>query len=217
MATDQQANERGGDLLDRLRALVSDVKRAAATLEDLVQHPSTRPDDVTRHSVLVGSSPAWHSQAAYLVLGLGQLARDLEDGLRGRVTGTSVARGGSDRNTFLALDAVAELAHAVPVEDAADAERALARWFYRAKTCLGEVEPWDRLPRLPGQAEPRCPWCRFTTLRYQRYAGVVKCVNPECADDDGRHPKGTVDLGPYSGEPILAWGDGSTGLEGVAA
>lgn len=206
----------GGDAIDRLGETVAAVKRAANSLDDLVCHPSTRGNDATRHSTLVGSSPAWHAEAAYLVLDLGRLARELERQLRDRVTGTSLNRGSSNANTFLALGAVLELAHAVDEEVVVDTEYRLARWLHRGRTCLGEVEPLSRLPRLPGQSEPRCPWCGFTTLRYQPYAGIVRCVNPNCLDDDERRPVGDVTLGPYSGEPILAWRDGSTGL-GAAA
>lgn len=166
---------------------------------------------------MVGSSPSWNAQAAYLVLEIRQRVRGLEEVLRDRVTGTKLPRGGSDRNTSLALDAIVELSHAVGAADVRDATGVLTRWLHQARTCLGEVEPLSRLPRLPGQPEPRCPWCQFTTLRYQPYAGVVRCVNPECLDDHDRRPIGHIELGPYSGEAILAWNDGSTGLEATPA
>jgi hypothetical protein len=203
----------GGSHLDRLRITVIDVKHAASTLEDLIHYPRNRSDDVIRRVAITGSSPSWNAQVAYLVFDLRTVARSLEAVLRGHVTGSHKARGGSDANTFLALDAVVDLAHAAGESPTRDALRELERWLYRARVALGQIEPMSQLPRAPGASEPRCPWCGNLTLRYQPHAGLVRCVNPECRDDDGRRPSGRVELGALSAEPILAWHDGSTGLD----
>lgn len=202
----------GGDHLNQLRSLVCDVKRAYDLLEDLIPQPGSRGSSDGRRATRVGSSPSWHAQAAYLVLELGQLVRGLERSMRGRVTNGSQSRGGSNANTFLALDSLVGFSSAVGEDDVIDAVASLRRWLVSARTALGEVEPWTRLPRQPGMEEPRCPWCGYLTLRYQAHSGHVRCVNPNCLDDDENHPAGTVELGRFSGELILAWRDGSIGL-----
>lgn len=200
----------GGSDLDRLRSAVADTKRVFNDLEDLICHPATRGVDVIRRTAITGSSPSWHSQAAYLVFELGAISRELEAGLRRRTTGSESIRGFSDANTFLALDAVVALT--LSTSDAVDSLNILCRWVRRGREALGEVEPLSRLPRVPGQPELRCPYCTFLTLRYQQHAGLVRCVNPNCLDDDERRPLAYVELGRLSHEPILAWRDGSSGL-----
>jgi len=207
-----RANDRG-DTFDQLRETSIDVRRMAAVLEDLIQHPGTRHDDVIRPSVLVGSSPAWNAQAAYLIFDLRQLVRAHESELRSIGTGVSQRpRGGSDQNTYLALEAIVDLAMAAGTELAKKTLYDLKTWHHRARVVLGEVEPLERVPRQPGEPEPRCPWCEMTTLRYQACAGLVKCVNPECRDEDGERPRGRLEIGRTSGEPLLVWQDSTSGL-----
>lgn len=209
-------DHRDAVLTTRMRDSSLTAQRLRACLEDLVTEPVQRREDIVRRSTRVGSSPSWHSQAAYLVLELRQLARGSELGLRLRVSGSQQVRGGSDRNTTLALQALPDLVAGVRGEE--DEEWAwqvwhqLDHWCCRAQLVLGEVEPLTRLPRLPGQEEARCPWCRCRTLRYQRQAGLVRCVNPSCEDDTQQRPLARVELGRLSGEPLLVWRDGAVGV-----
>jgi hypothetical protein len=203
--------------LDRLADSVTVTCRVNACLEELIDQPGTRHHAVAAKVTLTGSSPSWHAQAAYLVLDLQRLSRVLENRLRAEVSGTELKRGGSDHNTHLALQALLALAEAASLDATRETWRALDRWCQRGRVTLGEVEPMQRLPRLPGQPEPRCPYCTFATLRYQPLSGLVRCLNPTCLDGHERRPVARVELGPYSGSPILAWADGYTGLPGAAA
>lgn len=201
----------GGDLLDLLTGCVSTSQRVGAALEELIEHPHRHVGGVVRRSVVTASAPPWNSQAAYLVTDLQLLARRLEATLRA-YAGASLTRGGSDGNTALALQALPNLAPAAPVLVVRDVWFQLDGWCLRGRTALGEVEPLTLLPRLPGQSEPRCPWCRFQTLRYQALAGLVRCVNPECRDFTGMRPVGRIEVGRLSSQPLLVWQDGSMGL-----
>jgi len=203
-------------LTTRMRDSSLTAQRLGACLDDLVTDPVQRREDTMRHSTRTGSSPSWNAQAAYLVLELRQLARGAELGLRLRVSGSTQTRGGSDRNTTLALQALPDLAAGITGDADEDwawqAWHTLDRWCTRAQLALGEIEPQIRLPRLPGQEEARCPWCRCRTLRYQRQAGLVRCVNPGCEDETGQRPLAQVELGRLSGEPLLVWRDGGVGV-----
>lgn len=207
-----QTNERG-DVFDRVRDVSIAIRHIASVLEDVIHHPTTRRDDVVRRSAFVGSSPSWNAQVAYLIFDLRPLVRSCESRLR--FTGTNTVqrpRGGSDENTYLALEALPDLALSAGSGAANEALRDLEAWHHRARLALGEVEPMRRVPRQPGAQEPRCPWCEHLTLRCQVHAGLVKCVNPECLDDTGRQPQGWLEIGRTSGEPMLVWRDGTSGL-----
>lgn len=202
----------GGSDNDLLRAAVVSVKHAYSTLEELVVHPVSRGAQLVRPSTLVRAWPAWNTQAAYLVFDLHRLTRDHEDRLRRLVSGSVMPRGSSDRNTFLSLDTLPDLAFAAGDDEVHETLTALSGWLRRARETLGEVEPLARLPRQPGASEPRCPWCQRMTLRHQPHAGIVRCVNPACRDTDGNRPLGRVELGRLSCEPLLVWGTGEVGL-----
>lgn len=204
--------EDGGSVSDQLRAVVVSVKHAYNALEELLPQPGSRGNQLVRPSTLVRAWPSWNTQAAYLVFELHRLVRDQERRLRALVSGTLATRGGSDRNTFLALDALPNLACGAGPDEEHETLTALGTWLRRAREALGEIEPLSRLPRLPGQSEPRCPWCQRMTLRHQPYAGIVRCVNPGCRDGDGRRPVGRVEIGRLSCEPLLLWGTGEVGL-----
>lgn len=202
----------GGSDNDQLRAAVVSVKHAYSTLEELVVHPVSKGNQLVRPSTLVRAWPAWNTQAAYLVFDMHRLTRDHENRLRGLVSGSQMSRGGSDRNTFLSLDALPDLAFAAGRDEVHETLTALSGWLRRARETLGEVEPLARLPRQPGAGEPRCPWCERMTLRHQPHAGIVRCINPACRDTDGNRPQGRVELGRLSCEPLLVWGTGEVGL-----
>ena len=202
----------GADPTDLIREAVETALRVYDALESLSLERPSRHSGGGR-SVVVGSSPSWHAQAAYLVMELGPLARRLEIDLKLRVTNSGVrTRGTSGANTALALRQVVELAGLAVRDLRWDVWRRLDAWNLRGRTCLGEVEPLALLPRLPGKREPHCPYCRRATLRHQVLAGMVRCVNPACRDDEGNRPVAHITLGQVSGEPILTWRDGTSGL-----
>lgn len=202
----------GGSDYDLLFSCIEHSKRAYSTLEDLVHEPRGRATEFVRPTGLAKAWPSWNAQAAYLIFDLRQLARSHENRLQTLASGVARPRGTSDTNTFLALDALPRLAHGVGPDEVYETLNAVSAWLRRARETLGEVEPLVRLPRLPGQPEPRCPWCERMTLRQQPHAGIVRCVNPGCRDSDGRRPLGRVEVGRLSLEPMLVWGTGEVGL-----
>jgi hypothetical protein len=159
-----------------------------------------------------GPLASWNTRAALLFLEVHEGIRELEQNAKYMMSGRIRTRGGSDGNTSAALEGLPGLLSAAEHDVALMVARKLEAWAFRARLVLGEVEPFSRLPRLPGQGDPPCPWCQRQTLRYRPYSGIVKCVNPACQDSQGNQPQGTLDIGQYSGEPVLAWADGSTGV-----
>lgn len=159
------------------------------------------------------SQPPWNTPAAHVYLELHALARCLEDEFRRIASFPVRKRGGSDANTRLALQAMCKLAESVQDGSVLDALRSLEKWSTRARVTLGELERPSRLPRLPGAGEPRCPWCKRMTLRSWALAGQVRCINPECKDDAERRPSATMEWSIYCEDWVLAWHDGTVGLE----
>lgn len=160
-----------------------------------------------------GQLAAWNAQAAMLLFDIHIGARELECNLRYQVAGTIWVRGGSERNTARCIRGLPSLAAGAPHDVAVLVIRKLESWTYRGELILGRTEPLSRLPRLPGESEPRCPYCsRPGTLRVRHATGIVSCLHPACRDSEGRKPAGRIELGAYSGEPMIAWADGMTGV-----
>lgn len=201
-----------GGLDDRLQQAVDTAQRLHAILEDLITKPGSSRNGENRHATVSHSTPPWHAQAAYLIMDLTTLVRDVEIQVRMAIDGPHRPRGGSDHNTQLALRGIPDLAFGVDEETVRLQLRRLEAWCQRARETLGEVEPLHHLPRLMGEEEPRCPWCRRQSLRQQSQAGLVRCVNPSCRDEDGARPMARVEMGRYSAEPILVWQDQTVGL-----
>jgi hypothetical protein len=198
-----------------VRALLEDAVKLVWHLNELLElmvpYAGTgQSDEVKRHGQMIHASPPWQAQAANLVMDLHAEARRLERSLKAEVMGdrSSVDRGGSSRNTWLALKALLRLTEAVEDVTAADVLVALERWTSRAEVVLGKAEPARRLPRAIGAGEPRCPWCAYLTLRCRPQNGLVYCVNPTCTDEDGRRPRALMGVDYLTGEAVLTWQDG---------
>lgn len=172
-------------------------------LEDLIQHRDTPKDTTGRRATIVHASLPWNSRVAYLVFDLAKLARGLEANLHLHVAGTVVHRGGSDENTQLALRALPNLALGLDEEIAWLAASQLEAWCQHAREVIGEIEPLTRVPRTAGQPEPRCPWCQQQSLRMQAQAGLIRCVNPVCRDDEGNRPVAGAQV--VEGLPVAVW------------
>lgn len=192
----------------RLTDACNTAQRLHVVLEDLVQHRETRGDSMGRMATVVHASPPWNAQAAYLIFDLAQLARGLERNLHLLISGTVPKRGSSGENTQLAIRALPDLALGVDTEVAGLVARQLETWCSAARTVIGEIEPLSRLPRLPGCGEIKCPWCQRESLRMQTQAGLIRCVNPICLDEDGNRPVAHVEL--IDNQPAFRWESGAT-------
>ena len=147
-------------------------------------------------------------------MGLHQLARDIEAKFQLHADLPVRDRGGSSANTKLALESSVRLSEAVSEPSVADALIQLDRWLRRARVILGELEFPQRLPRLPGQAEPVCPFCKHKTLRMFPLRGFIICINPspECRDEKGRKPRATMEYSNFTCQFELVWQDNVVGL-----
>lgn len=135
------------------------------------------------------------------------MAREMEDDLRLRLKLPRGVRGGSSANTSKALEAVCRLAEGVDDRSVQDCTRDVDRWIRRAQIALGQTEPPRRIPRLPGEKEPACPFCENHTLRMFPVAGLIKCVTPKCTDEEGRKPEARMEYSPHVGDFVLVWQD----------
>jgi hypothetical protein len=197
---------------DYVSDAVKDVVSLLATLEELITEPPGRSMPDLRHATHVGSSPSWHSQAAYAVLEATTMSRSLESRMRRSADLPDRPRGGSDHNTVMALDTLPGLSESAGFADTRETVRALRQWVGKARVIIGEVEPMRRLPRDHGGQEPRCPWCQCLTLRQQAYAGILRCINPACRDQEGNRILGRVEIGRYTATPTVVWQDDTMGL-----
>lgn len=134
----------------------------------LIAEPDTQP---TAGRTQPGSKPPWNSQAANIRLDIHAGARELEQNLRYRVSGTLTERGGSDTNTVLALEAAARLAEAVDHAIADAAARLVAGWI-TVMMQLPAIDLEDPPRRLPAQ----CPRCDRGMLRAFMRDGRVACL-----------------------------------------
>ena len=187
------------------------LTRLLPSLETAARVPaSRRPGPGSRGAP--GSRPPWNTGPAYVLLDIHYGARALETDLRYVTAGVLRERGGSGSNTVRALVSIVSLAGGVPFAQQDAARRQVTAWLWRGRIALGESEPIQHVPRETGQPAPRCPWCRFPSLRMRPLAGLVFCINPDCADGDGRHPVARIEVGAGFGEPLLVWQDESVGL-----
>lgn len=202
---------------DDVEELIRETCELHLALERLVAEPERRAGG--RGVRVLESKIPWNAQAAALVLELRELARRLEGqlllDLLGEVPAArGPARGGSDENTRLALGALPGLVAGLGDDGSANLVMLrLGRWVGRARVVLGEAEPLEHLPRQPDGREPACPFCHAHTLRFQRASAMVRCVNPDCRDERGRRPRGRVELGQISGQPMLLWQSGDVGVD----
>jgi hypothetical protein len=157
---------------------------------------------------------AWNAGVAMLLMEIHSGCRELEQDLKYQVSGRIRTRGGSDGNTVKALEGLPGLVAGVDHAGAVLVARRLESWAFRARLVLGDSEPFARFPRLPGQKAPACPFCHTPdSLRYRPFSGQVRCLRPTCRDSQGNRPEGRIDVGDFSGDPLIAWASGEIGVE----
>lgn len=195
-------------LRDRLRAAAQESLALSARLEEIIACKAAGPREALRGR-LDHSSPPWHAAAADSILALHSWAREYEALLQARLGLPVRWRGGSDANTSAALAAIGRLADGSDDAPVHAAAAWLESWCRRAGEALGETESPRRLPRAVGAGEPCCPWCRQATLRQLALAGVIRCIDPSCRDEEGRRPSARLEM--FDGEWVLRWMDGVIG------
>ncbi|MEV6980421.1 hypothetical protein AB0M95_04070 [Sphaerisporangium sp. NPDC051017] len=196
---------------EEVPALVAELKPLLDQLRDLLPEQIA---DATRGSIqhhkVTGSPAPWHPEAGPVLMTIHAGVRELEQDLRYRVTGRTGGRGGSDRNTEVALDAIVKLVHGVPEDAARGARGRLENWIEQAREIrdVGELERWIpiRVPR--GDLPPGCPYCKTYSLRIATQSGRVACTNAKCLDSQGNRPRGRIEKNRVTGQAVLAWADG---------
>lgn len=193
---------------DDLRTEIRETFLYAQRLENIIGVKSRGSSEVF-HGKVDFSQPPWNASAANTILELHAWSRDTEGVWRLRAGLSARYRGGSDRNTAKALEALTRLSEAVDDGAVLDARKWLSSWCKRASIALGESESAKRLPRMAGKPGPACPWCKRDTLREMALAGVIFCIDPKCADEEGRRPKAYLEC--FQNEWVLRWQDNIIG------
>jgi hypothetical protein len=203
-------------MADSVEALAGLLERMEMELPEKVKHGWSAGSS-PRGSVSHG--PAWNAAVAFWVTEVHQGLRELERDVAYSITGRlRPLRGGSDGNTLKAASVLPALTSGTDYHSTMAVVKQIESWVFRGRLLLGDLEPFARLPRLPGQPAPCCPFCKSQdSLRYRPATGQVRCLMPACRDSQGNRPMGQMEVGAYSGEPMLAWSDGSTGVPQVVS
>ncbi len=199
-------------LREDLRVAVAEALTVNQRLEAVIAVPTRHVRDESQHGRVDHSQPPWNAVAAHLIMDLHARSRELERELRDRAQLSSLHRGGGSSNTRAALEAVLNVAEAVPDPDVTAALHWLESWTCRAQVALGVRDRPQHLPQRPREAEPRCPYCFSQTLRFWASRGVVRCVNPTCVDETGRRPAALMEYSVVAVDWVLAWRDGTVGV-----
>jgi hypothetical protein len=196
---------------ERLSAAVDAARQSYWRLEALITTPAADAGNVGSRQA-PHSKPPWNTAAAALILDFTREVRAAELRLRLALQLPVRNRGGSDKNTMIALGMLKPLAEAAGDDRAANEASWLEKWDAGARRALGEASQLTRLPRQPGEKERPCPFCVCFTLRYLPLHGVVKCVNPGCKDSEGRRPSAKIEWSAFTESLELVWMDSILGL-----
>lgn len=200
-------------LRSRLRDSVNEAISLNGRLIPLVAIKPRTPAGVF-HGKIDFSQPPWHSPVAMAVLDLHALSRKVERELRYEQGFPRRYRGCSDANTNKALLAVVALSEGVDDYAVRLSNREIDKWNHRAAVVLEIKEVPRKLPRAPGQQEPKCPFCHLRTLRSK--AGEtdqeIRCINPVCKDEEGRRPVARMEYSTLADDWVLRWQDGILGV-----
>lgn len=183
-----------GSLRERLKSSTEQAWNLYCALEAVLPYKEVgRGEQISRQKLTASTIP-WHSSAAGLVYDFYAEVRRIEVNLKAMVTGIrGVRRGGSDGNTRMALRSIVNFSHTVDDQTVLGILGVIDRWSRQANAVFNPDHGLHRLPRTPGEAEMRCPWCEYQTMRFQPATGIIVCVNPECRTDDGIRPRWQAD------------------------
>ena len=197
---------------DELRGSVQHAWKLNGQLEAVISVKVKQPG--TFHGNVDFSQPPWYAPVANAITDLHALAREMEAWLRLAQKLPPRPRGGSSENTKRALENVVRLAEAAGDATVKGHNGEVKRWNRHAQVALGLTEMPKKLPRQPGEPEKKCPFCELHTLRMTplglRKDEQIRCINPDCKDDQDRRPTAQVEF--FQGELILRWQDGIIGL-----
>lgn len=191
-----------------LREIIDEAVGLNLLLENIIAVRGKQSSEVF-HGKVDHSQPPWNAAAANAIMELHRYARTNEAFLRSQLHIPPRQRGGSSANTKAALEAITKLADGATDEHVRFVKKDIDGWCKKALIILGVIETSKRLPREKGQQEPKCPWCKRDTLRQLALDGIIKCVDPECKDEEGRRPFAQLEY--FRGDMVLRWQDGVIG------
>ena len=159
------------------------------------------------------STPPWNSAAANALFDALEGTRRIHSAMQREITGRDHPPQPHSR-AGRTLQAIPRLALAVSETTRSDATRQLTRYT----TTFLQLPAVD-LEERPQRINAACPYCRRPMLRLYPRDGRLTCLAyGDCFDADGRHPIGHMTIGQASGEPFIAWADGTIQLpEGLAS
>jgi len=199
-------------LRSRLRKSVEDAVALNERLEQLIAVRTRDHSGGGFHGKVDHSSPPWNNTVAGVIMDLHARSRDAEACLRIALKLPRRVRGGSSANTRKALDSLLRLSEGADDHSVQENIRWLDGWCRKALIALEVTEAPRRLPRVEGQKEPPCPWCKNHTLRMLPLKGIIKCSNPECTDDQERRPVARLQYSELVKDLVLVWQDKIVGL-----
>lgn len=201
-----------GSLRSHLQEAVHACVILSERLENVLATPLQHLPGEVRHGKVSAAPVPWYTTAAWLITDLHAESRRMEATMRVHANQPTRQRGGSDLNTYKALESVVAVSWAVEDEFVQECTRWIEKWCGRARIALGEADEPRRLPRQPGQKDPACPFCTERTLRFWALSGAVRCVNPACFLEDGRKASARMEYSNVASDFVLVWNDNSVGV-----
>jgi hypothetical protein len=196
----------------RLKDSVDHALKLNDKLECVIAVKSSSGSGGGFHGKIDHSQPPWCASVAHAIMDLHAQSRDAEACLRLSLRLPKRDRGGSGANTRKALESVLRLCQGAHDDMVISNTRWLEGWSRKASIALGDTEIPRRLPRIEGQKEPACPFCENHTLRMLPLKGIIKCLNKDCKDEEGRKPKANLKYSEFTRQLELIWQDNIIGL-----
>jgi hypothetical protein len=195
-----------GSLRERLKSSAEAAWRLYCAIETVIPHKQTQYGQPSSRQKLTVSTIPWHTSAANVSTDFHAEIRRLEINMSAMVTGVhGVRRGGSHLNTQYALKGIVNLSEGVDDQAVMGVLNYLDRWVRRAEAIFSPDRGLHQLPREPGEAELRCPYCAFQTMRWQPATGIIVCINPECHTDQGIRPRWIASYELTDNEMRFTW------------
>jgi hypothetical protein len=198
-------------LRTELRKSIEDALSIAERLEKVIAI-KPRANSGGFHGKVDHSQPPWNAPVANAIMDLHAQSRDAEGCLRIALKLPKRPRGGSSDNTRVALENVLRLSEGADDASVRENIRWLKGWRRRALIALEVTEAPRKLPRLKGEPERRCPFCKQRTLRMLPLKGVIWCLDKECTDNQDRRPEAQLKYSEIMKDLVLVWQDNLVGL-----
>ncbi len=195
-----------GSPQERLRESIEKAWRLYCALEVMLPYKEAGHGEPISRQKLTASTIPWHGAAAGLIHDFYAEVRRIEVNLKAHITGIrGIRRGGSDGNTRMALQSIANFAVSEDTQTVVGVLGYIDSWIRKAEGVFNPDLGLHRLPREPEEKEMRCPYCEYLTMRWQPATGIIVCVNPECRNGDGARPRWLAEYAVSGDELQFTW------------